>query len=847
MVSQKKHFFISLKIAVLLAFLSPLFSFSQEETKIDSLIIDKPVTIQLANVIKQIEDADFELKKILTRAKPSANIREIDSVFPSYVEFLGIQKKYAEKFIKGNPNRQKINYLINRWENYIIHLEKWENEINNRESNYELFLDELLLKKQTWLLTYENAKNENAPNAVILEIESILNEIKNIEVLIFKKKNKLLSLEAKINKQKRKNGDVINDLLNLKKSEVYDLFFMRHEPIWESSFHVSENLGFEKNFTESIPKKIFLIFSLVKKDASQFYLFLISIVLISVLLKFLKKSFEKYPFNEEDQNLQRAKSTVLNHSRETIAFLVLFIARFYFKEAPSLLVYINIFMLLIVAIQLVRPVIYTRFKKALHIIILFFLINLVKNYVWFDSLSYRFYMIFEAVLFISLLLYFTYPYHKLKNLKKGNLGSLLIKLIPYLYLSAIISIIANVLGYTNFGELAIRVNINSAIIIVIFYAFLMSFSGVAIGIIHHNFSTQKNIDTTHKFKVEKKILNIIRVFVIVYCLITFLNLVDLWLPLTDYLSEALSTPYTVGSATFTFGVVLTFLSILLGSFFVTGLISFILNGEVLAFLKLPKGIPAAISLVIRYFIIGFGFVLALSSLGVNLGKFNLMAGALGLGIGFGLQTIISNFISGLILVFERPILPGDTVEVNNLLGVVKKIGVRSSKISTFDGAEVIVPNNNLISDDLINWTLSSNIKRVEILIGTTYASDPNKTLEILTEIANNNEKVLKNPAPIALFSDFGDSSLNFKLRIWVNYEIGLQVKSDVSIEIYNKFKELGIEIPFPQQDIYIKSIPQQFDVEKMLTQNKKDKSKHQKPIKNTEPLPEDLDTEENNL
>ncbi len=184
-----------------------------------------------------------------------------------------------------------------------------------------------------------------------------------------------------------------------------------------------------------------------------------------------------------------------------------------------------------------------------------------------------------------------------------------------------------------------------------------------------------------------------------------------------------------------------------------------------------------------------------------------MAGALGLGIGFGLQTVVSNFISGLILVFERPIHVGDTVEVNNLLGTVNRIGVRSSSVTTFDGAEVVVPNNNLIANDLINWTLSDSIKRVEILIGTKYGSDPNQILKILMDAAMTSKDTLKSPAPQALFSEFGDSSLNFKLRFWVHYEVGLQAKSDISIAIYNMFAKHGIEIPFPQQDVYIKDMP----------------------------------------
>jgi small-conductance mechanosensitive channel len=133
--------------------------------------------------------------------------------------------------------------------------------------------------------------------------------------------------------------------------------------------------------------------------------------------------------------------------------------------------------------------------------------------------------------------------------------------------------------------------------------------------------------------------------------------------------------------------------------------------------------------------------------------------------------------------------------------------VRSSNISTFDGAEVVVPNSNLISNDLINWTLSSNLKRNEILIGVAYGTNPNEVLEILKGVVDQAEDVLKEPGPQILFSDFGDSSLNFRVRFWVPFEQGLQSKSDVSIAIYNAFEEKGIEIPFPQRDIHIKTVP----------------------------------------
>ncbi|MEZ5195132.1 MAG: mechanosensitive ion channel [Bacteroidales bacterium] len=163
--------------------------------------------------------------------------------------------------------------------------------------------------------------------------------------------------------------------------------------------------------------------------------------------------------------------------------------------------------------------------------------------------------------------------------------------------------------------------------------------------------------------------------------------------------------------------------------------------------SLPRGVPNAISATIRYFVIILGFMFALSAAGIELGKFSLLAGALGVGIGFGLQNIVNNFISGLILIYERPLNVGDTIEVENLLGQVHRIGIRSSNVKTYDGAEVVVPNGNLISNQLINWTLSDNKRRIEIKVGVSYGSDPNVVLKLLEAVAMENEDTLKVPEP----------------------------------------------------------------------------------------------------
>lgn len=783
---------------------------------IDSSMVAKPQAISVLNIIQKIEETNTDLKFAEKKIKPPRSVSQIDSLFPGYVLLVEKENKRTEKFIKSNPNRQKINNLIKNWEGYHDHLNNWESTVNNYEERNLRLIEEISFKEKTWELTYQHVIEEKVPPEVLNSVKIVLNDVKKTKKSFVRASNNLLRLESKINKQKSIVNRSIEDLVSLKNSEIYELFYLRHRPLWKSSFKKNKSKDTEK--VESISENITGIFKFIEVNESSIYLYIIKIILIISLFLFLKRTFIKYPFNEENGDLQNAKDIIINHSLAVILFSALITAKLSFFNAPALLSDSLILLILITSVPLVQPYMYKRFKKIIYFVIIFFILDTAKTYIWFTSSQYRIYLLAEAFIIITLLFRFTYPYITTRKMKIGKFGLLLIHTTPILYFLSIVSIVSNLLGYTNLTDLSLKISTQSSIITIIFYGILMIAGGISTGLIHRHFSTRESVDLIQKLNMELKALNIIRVSAFILWFLFFLRMVDLLDPLIEYLTEVFTEPYKMGSITFNIGAILTFILILVVSYIITRFISFIFgdSGTSSKFLNLPNGVPAAISLVIRYFIIAFGFILALSSLGIDLSKFNLMAGALGLGIGFGLQTIVSNFISGLILVFERPILPGDTVEVNNLLGTVNRIGVRSSTISTFDGAEVVVPNNNLIANDLINWTLSNNIKRVEILIGTTYGSDPNKILKILSDVANEYKDALKNPAPMALLSEFGDSSLNFRLLFWVPYEIGLTAKSNVAINVYNRFKELGVEIPFPQQDIHIKDLPELNRVDKLL-------------------------------
>jgi len=285
------------------------------------------------------------------------------------------------------------------------------------------------------------------------------------------------------------------------------------------------------------------------------------------------------------------------------------------------------------------------------------------------------------------------------------------------------------------------------------------------------------------------------------------RLLTIYDSVVGYLTRALSYPLGFQRVHITLGSILSFLFILIVGYALANLLAFALRKLLLSRFPLQRGLPFTISKVSYYVLLVLVFLAALVNAGMELDKFTLITGALGVGVGFGLQNIVNNFVSGLILLFERPIRVGDTVEMKGrLAGIVKRIGARSSTIQTGEDAEVIVPNSNLISNEVMNWTLSSVRRRVDIPVGVAYGTDPERVLSLLIEVAAAHSGVTKNPKPEGYFLGFGDSALNFELRFWTYQEDWFRLKSDVAVGLTKALREANIEIPFPQRELHIRGV-----------------------------------------
>lgn len=277
--------------------------------------------------------------------------------------------------------------------------------------------------------------------------------------------------------------------------------------------------------------------------------------------------------------------------------------------------------------------------------------------------------------------------------------------------------------------------------------------------------------------------------------------------LEDAIKWMLSIGFQTGTQRLTLGLLLVSAGILYLSFLFSWIIQKMLMHIVLVKKVAEQGIRYSITRLIHYIIVFIGFLIAISVIGLDVTKLTIMISALGVGIGFGMQGIVNNFISGLILLFERPIRVGDTIEINGKWSEIKRIGLRATTVQTYEQADVIIPNADLIANNVINWTLTNRLIRASIPVGVAYGSDVALVMKTLIASAASNTKVAQRTPPQVFFRSFGASSLDFELRVWViDADYRLQVVSELNQEIDRRFREANIEISFPQRDLHLRSV-----------------------------------------
>jgi len=332
---------------------------------------------------------------------------------------------------------------------------------------------------------------------------------------------------------------------------------------------------------------------------------------------------------------------------------------------------------------------------------------------------------------------------------------------------------------------------------IIFYTMYLILTGYVVILLRRRMSSASNMLDLYAQKIEKTIKALIKIWMFSWWLIIVAKIAGAYPFIVIFRDDFLALSWKVSDITISIQSIFDFSIIVVATWLIARVTKTILEIEIFSRFTLPRGMPTAILTTLNYLIVISGTIIAFSSLGVSAQQFALVFGALGVGIGFGLRNIIANFVSGIIMVFERPVQIGDTIEMDKTMGNVQSIGARSSVIKTFDGSEVIIPNADFIAKEITNWTLSNEHRRKTLEFKVALGSDIDEVLEIMKDVTLNHPDVLKEPEPLATFKGFDEYYLRFKLYYWLADNL-IVAQSDIAIEVYRRLQKSGVDMPVPK-------------------------------------------------
>jgi potassium-dependent mechanosensitive channel len=768
-----------------------------------------PAVIPAPEIVTRAEDVKALLRRLADHNAPDAVQREIEERLPETSERLRERTARAEVLLSEAPSFDTLNDLDNEWRARLGRLKAWQLALTRNAQQIETDRQTLATERELWQKTSDATESAALPPATLQRISETLGSLENAEHRLQALRSKILTLQDQVAEQSLAVGRMV-DRIQRQRGEIGKRLFERDAPpLWSSeSWAPSGDSAFvPERMREAFERKLDLIHEFLSLSVSRIEvegaLFLGALTLLLIARRRVSQSVAE----STDPALEMPTRVFERPVSAALVIAVLWTA-ILLPRPPGVLGEGEALLLLIPVLRLMPNELIGDLRAGLVGLAVLFLLGSLRGLLAAVPTVERFLILPETLGALALLLWALRGERVARLRSIGVFGPLAV---PVGYVALLVvggALVANALGMVTLSRLLLRGILATVYAGIAIYALVRFATGAVTAILRSNFARRLHSVREHGELMRQRINGWQRWIGIGFWIAITLRVFGLEGGTVEAVRSVFSARLEVGTVSVSLGnVVAFFVTVWLAST-LSRFIRFMLDEDVLPHLSLPRGVPAAISTGVHYTILAGGFLVAVGAAGVDLSKFSLIAGALGVGIGFGLQNVVNNFVSGLILLFERPVQTGDQIEVGGVSGEVRRIGIRSSTVRTGEGADVIVPNATLISERLVNWTFSDRTRRFDLDIGVAYGSDANKVIAILLETARGRSEVLSLPEPVALFTSFAPSAMMFQLQVWCRVEIGGRIKSELGIALMDALRGAGIEIPFPQQDVHLKVEPQ---------------------------------------
>ncbi len=761
-----------------------------------------PTPVPLADVVGTADGTATTLQQIQADlASDRTNERVALNLGPLTEEISALQAESTRALAPGVA-LETVRDLEGHWRKLEEELAAHSRELTASATLLDQELARVPDWKSTWSQTLADAQSSEAPPEVISRIQALLLAIDTTAEALRKKRASVLALQSRVAEQAQRVSITLRALKAEQDAAVGRLFVQDSAPIWSPKVRAAATADLVEHSQASLGTQILQLRAYIAREGSRlFYLALIFCALAFVLFK-IKWQIARWI--EQDPALDRA-NRVLQFPLATAGVLTFFFVRPLFAQAPRLFWVTLAALALVPMVILLRQLLDRYLFPILNALVVFYVVAQLRALAASLPVISRLMLLLEMVGGAIFLLWFIRSTRSAQHgtvSRKATRAAARAGLILFCVVFA-----ANLFGYVGLANYLGAGALAAAYLAIFLYAAVGILQGLFFFALQVRPLAALRVVRNHRPLLRARVGRFLVLAAVVIWAFTTLQAFSLGSSVVGRVRGILYAQATIGSLHLSLGAVLAFVLTIWLALLLSRFARFLLEEDIYDRLHLTRGSTYAVSTILHYVILLLGFFAAIAAIGMDMTKFTVLAGAFGVGIGFGLQNIVNNFVSGLILLFERPVQVGDVVEVSGSTGAIQRIGIRASVIRLANASEVIVPNGMLISEKVGNWTLSNRQRRMELRIGVAYGTDPTRVIELLTKAAAAHPLVATNPEPRTFFQEFGNDALMFELLFWTDdFDNWPQIKSDVAVATNAALLTAQIEIPYPQRTLHLQSI-----------------------------------------
>lgn len=707
----------------------------------------------------------------------------------------------TETLLREHPSLDALQTLDQVLRVRQLQLTAWLNLATTRVARLQEALDRLDTLQQSWARTRDMGQVAKAPAPILQQVQATLGGIEAALPKIQAQRDQALGLQARIAQDVVRLETPMAEIARIQQGAVGGVLARDSRPLWYPSLWTQAQTVLPARWSQVVDAYVTDLHQYLADPSKRMPLHLGLFILALGALLAARGQVDAWAAAGRD--ISRI-THVVNRPIAAAALIPLMAATAVTAPTPQTVKQLFLALALVPIIRLTRPAVSPRWVPVIYATGSLFALDTLRHaFGGIPPLLGQALVFLESVAGAALLAWWLARERRLGPEETDDAGApLLRRVLPgLLFLGFALGALASLLGYLRLAQLTTPAILVGAADALWLYATVEVATAVAAYVLRVWPLRCLYMAQHHLARIEARVHQLFVGLAVLGWWMRYLNYLGLLEPTLAQANTLLGARFAFGSLSTSAGDILAFVATLVLAYLLSALIRFVLREEIYPRVGVATGLSYAASSVVHYAILAIAFFVALSLLGVTLTQVTVLAGALGVGIGFGLQSVVNNFVSGLILLFERPVNVGDAIQVGELQGWVRRIGIRASVVRTPQGSEVIIPNAQLITGQVTNWTLSDQQRRLDLPVGLNYGAAPTAVIALLEGVARAHPQVLQNPPPQCLFKGYGDSSIDFELRAWTDYSSTTQVQSDLTAAIYEAVYAAGLSFPFPQREV----------------------------------------------